>query len=66
MLLTSFCQLWWGFASFSSVAIVDFEQVNDGWEVTSDPKNLCSLLPLENAASQSCAYFHHEAKKLQI
>ena len=62
----SFCQLWSDFTSFSSVAIVDFEQVNDGWEVISDPKNLCFLLLLENVVSQSCADFYNKAKKLQI
>ena len=62
----SFCQLSSDFTSFSSVATVDFEQVNDGWEVTIDPKNLCSLLLFENVFSQSCADFYHEAKKLQI
>ena len=61
----SFCQLWSDFISFSSVATVDFEQVYDGWEVTSDPKNLSSLL-LENVVSQSWADFYYEAKKLQI
>ena len=62
----SFCQLSSDFTSFSSVATVDFEQVNDGWEVTSDPRNLCSLLLLENLVSQSCTDFYHEVKKLQI
>ena len=37
---------------------------NDGWEVTSDPKNLCSLFILENVVSQSCGDFYNEAKKL--
>ena len=48
------------------MAIVDFEQVNDGWEVISDPKNLSFLLLLENVVSQSCADFYREAKKSQI
>ena len=48
------------------MAIVDFEQVNDGWEVISDPKNLCFLLLLENVVSQSCADFYNKAKKSQI
>ena len=64
------CQCFWStlsdFTSFSSAVTVDFEQVNGGWEVTSDPKNLCCLLLLENVVSQSCVDFYHEAKKLQI